>query len=234
MDRVLEVKEGAHLLAIKAEHERRPDHARRVAGCGFQRHGAAQARHAGDLAEFLGYVAAPLTWRTEVPLPNAGDARGWDAVIAGFGKRTGVEYERALRDAQAQSRRIALKRRDGGVDHLLVLLADTRANRTALRDSPTFLPELPRTSKREVLDAHPAISVAPEGLFVMNLLRSYRRGAWSNDRVRRFATHLFFERRMRRWSIDRGVLEQRWLNIADPTFARMCARRGTATPAIHS
>jgi hypothetical protein len=102
---------------------------------------------------FLGHVAAPLTWRTEVPLPNAGDARGWDATITGAGRRTGIEFERVLGDVQAQGRRIALKRRDGGVDFLLVVVADTPANRRALRQWHTFLSELPRLNTREVLEA---------------------------------------------------------------------------------
>ena len=79
------------------------------------------------------------------------------------------------------------------------------------------------TLLKSILDAHPAVSVAPEGLFVMNLWRSYRRGSWTPARVRRFAKHLFLERRMRRWSIDAEGLEKRLLEIGDPTFARLCA-----------
>jgi hypothetical protein len=79
------------------------------------------------------------------------------------------------------------------------------------------------TLLKSILDAHPSISVAPEGLFVMNLYRSYRRGAWTPMRMRRFAGHLFLERRMRRWSLDRDELEERWLQTDDPTFARLCA-----------
>lgn len=63
--------------------------------------GPRDSRHASQLADFLAHVSAPLAWRTEVPLPNAGDARAWDAVKSGRGKRTGVELERALRDTQA-------------------------------------------------------------------------------------------------------------------------------------
>lgn len=79
------------------------------------------------------------------------------------------------------------------------------------------------TLLKSILDAHPSLSVAPEGLFVMNLWRSYRRGAWTPERIRRFAKHLYLERRMRRWSIDRDELEERWLGMGDPTFARLCA-----------
>lgn len=107
--------------------------------------------HAARLAAFLEYVAPPLSWRTEVPLPNQGDYRAWDARLDGSGKRTGVEMETKLGDMQALGRRIALKRRDGGVDHLLLVIADTRHNRSVLRDHATLLPDLPRLTRSYVV-----------------------------------------------------------------------------------
>jgi transcriptional regulator with XRE-family HTH domain len=115
--------------------------------------GPRDARHAAGVLALVARVGTPLTWRTEVPLPNPRDARAWDAVITGRGQRTGVEYERVLRDIQAQARRLALKRRDGGVDYLIVLVAGTRANRATLRANPAFMPELPRRSWSFVADA---------------------------------------------------------------------------------
>ena len=44
-----------------------------------------------------------------------------------------VDAETRLHDVQALSRRVALKRRDAGVDALILLVADTRHNRSALR-----------------------------------------------------------------------------------------------------
>src|SRR4051794_21870690 len=110
-------------------------------------------RHVALGAGLLAHVRPALTWRTEVPLPNAGDARTWDATITGERKRTGVEFVRVLGDLQAVSRRIALKRRDGGVDYLLVVVADTRANRAILNDATTFMPELPRLAPPDVFEA---------------------------------------------------------------------------------
>lgn len=43
-----------------------------------------------------------------------------------------VEAETRLADGQALERRIALKIRDGGPGHVLLLVADTRSNRHAL------------------------------------------------------------------------------------------------------
>ena len=72
-------------------------------------------------------------WQTEVPLPNPGDLRAWDALIRVARVRVGVEAETRGRDSQALQRRLALKRRDGAVDHVILLLADTRHNRGFLR-----------------------------------------------------------------------------------------------------
>ena len=91
------------------------------------------AGHAGLLRRFLGSVGAPLRVRTEVPLPRVGDQRAWDATISDSREAIGVEAETRLRDAQAFERRVALKRRDGQVERLVIVLADSRANRSALR-----------------------------------------------------------------------------------------------------
>src|SRR5258705_2010846 len=75
---------------------------------------------------------AGLIWRTEVPLPIRGDRRAWDALIRGEGWVIAVEAETVLDDLQAVERRIALKQRDGGIDHVILLVADTRRDRRAL------------------------------------------------------------------------------------------------------
>jgi transcriptional regulator with XRE-family HTH domain len=80
-----------------------------------------------------------LRWATEVPLPIPGDLRAWDAVISGDGWRLAVEAETVLDDLQALERRLALKHRDGGVDHVLLLVAATRRNRAALGGAPSAL-----------------------------------------------------------------------------------------------
>lgn len=74
-----------------------------------------------------------VRWRTEVPLPLHGDQRAWDALLGVRQVRVGVEAETRARDAQAIQRRLALKQRDGGVECVLLLLADSRHNRAFLR-----------------------------------------------------------------------------------------------------
>ncbi len=51
-------------------------------------------------------------------------------------------------DVQALERRLALKRRDGGVEHVILLLAETRKNRRALRAAPTAFRDLDRDVRR--------------------------------------------------------------------------------------
>jgi len=79
-----------------------------------------------------------LTFRTEVPLPIEGDQRAWDGWISGFVDRSDqtaglpVDAETRLHDVQALLRRLAVKVRDSGAEHVLLVLAGTKANRYAL------------------------------------------------------------------------------------------------------
>ena len=85
------------------------------------------------LERFRARLQAGLRWRTEVPLPIPGDRRAWDAVIGGDGWSLPVEAETRIADAQALVRRIGLKLRDGGFERVILVVADTRANRAALK-----------------------------------------------------------------------------------------------------
>lgn len=95
--------------------------------------------HAALLEKLRIRLHPSLRWRTEVPFPNAGDLRAWDAVITGPAIRAGVEAETRPRDGQELERRLALKRRDGGVQRLILLLADTRSNRALVRERSASL-----------------------------------------------------------------------------------------------
>jgi transcriptional regulator with XRE-family HTH domain len=108
------------------------------------------------LQRLRGHLSPQLSFRTEVPLPIEGDFRAWDAVIAGFVPPAGAlhaEGETRLYDAQAQQRRIALKVRDGGADVVLVLVADTRTNRAAVRTAGVTIQELCPIPARNALAA---------------------------------------------------------------------------------
>jgi transcriptional regulator with XRE-family HTH domain len=97
------------------------------------------AAHLALLGRLQGRCHPSLSWRTEVPLPISGDRRAWDAMIgrlaspSGGLKSSGVEAETHPRDVQALDRKLALKERDGGVDRVLLVIADTRHNREFVR-----------------------------------------------------------------------------------------------------
>ena len=107
----------------------------------------------GLLSRLRGRIHPDLRWRTEVPLPLPGDRRAWDAVIAGPGFVVGVEAETRLRDIQAVARRTNLKQRDGALDRVLLLVADTRANRHALRQASDVLSTGFPVAQRDALRA---------------------------------------------------------------------------------
>ena len=90
------------------------------------------AAHLRLLERFRGRLSPALGWRTEVPLPLPGDARAWDGVVSGDGWLIGVEAETRLHDLQALERRVALKRRDGAVERVVLVVADTRSNRRVI------------------------------------------------------------------------------------------------------
>jgi len=91
------------------------------------------AAHLALLARLRAHLPSTVRWQTEVPFPKFADLRAWDAVVRVAGILIAIEAETRVRDVQSLQRRLALKRRDGGADHLVLLLADTRHNRTFMR-----------------------------------------------------------------------------------------------------
>ena len=53
-----------------------------------------------------------------------------------------------LDDLQATERRLSLKVRDGGIEHVILLIADTRRNRRALDAAPNAFAALSRDGRR--------------------------------------------------------------------------------------
>jgi transcriptional regulator with XRE-family HTH domain len=100
------------------------------------------------LGRFRPHLHPSLFWRTEVPLSIDGDLRAWDAVITGRGWRCHVEAETVLEDLQAVERRLERKRRDGGVDHVILLVAETRRNRGAIASAPAAFGGFSRDARR--------------------------------------------------------------------------------------
>jgi len=82
-----------------------------------------------------------------VPLAGDGERRAWDAVIGGAGWRIAVEAETVIEDVQALERRLALKRRDGGIEQVILLIAETRRNRRAVAAAPSAFADLDRDAR---------------------------------------------------------------------------------------
>jgi hypothetical protein len=89
--------------------------------------------HISLLDRFRQAVGDAWTWSSEVPLPIPGDKRAWDRFLRGAGITIGVEGETRPTDVQELGRRLALKKRDGGVDRLILVLADTTWCRRVVR-----------------------------------------------------------------------------------------------------
>jgi len=86
----------------------------------------------------LGRLKAPArgwAWQTEVTMPEPGDLRAADAVARNANCTVMIEAITRLADFQAQSRSALAKKRDLGADRLVLLVANTRANRRALHEA---------------------------------------------------------------------------------------------------
>ncbi len=118
--------------------------------------GGAPLRDQGQthlIDRFRPYVGKPLALRSEVPVPIAGDQRAWDLHVIGAPKLVGVEAETRIVDSQALQRRIALKARDSGIEQVILLVSDTRANRAAIRAAEASFREMFPVPARDALRA---------------------------------------------------------------------------------
>jgi transcriptional regulator with XRE-family HTH domain len=112
------------------------------------------AAHAQRLRRLLDHVGAPLGFVTDVPLRRTTEypeQRAWDVVLSGDGRRTAVELETRLYDVQALTRRIHLKQRDDAPDQLLLVVANTRANRRVVHEFGSLFADWPRLRTAGVL-----------------------------------------------------------------------------------
>jgi len=93
------------------------------------------------IERFLAELGGLWQARLEVPVGEPGDLRAVDLVLGRSGRRIAVEALTRLRDLQAQIRRGTLIQRDGNFVRLILLIADTRANRGALREAERLVQE---------------------------------------------------------------------------------------------
>lgn len=123
--------------------------------------------HLGLLERLRERLGPGLSWRTEVPLPIPGDLRAWDAQIVNGSAAVAVEAEVRLTDIQALDRRIALKRRDGDIDVVILLIGDTKVNRAVIAAHRSALRPAFPLDARGVLGALAAGKLPPTGGVVL-------------------------------------------------------------------
>ena len=103
--------------------------------------------HLALLERFRRRLPPTVRWRTEVPIPIAGDPRSADGLASVGQMDHMVEAETHLGDVQALERRIFAKARDLGVDRVVLLLADTRHNRSVVDGMPGIRARFPVDSR---------------------------------------------------------------------------------------
>lgn len=124
------------------------------------------------IKELAAHIGTPLRYRADVPLPSRPESRelrAWDLVTTGAGERSAFEFETRLYDAQAQTRRTNLKRRDDPPDHFVLVVADTEHNRRVLREYAELFADLPRLRTANVIKLLRAGQHPPTGLMVLSL-----------------------------------------------------------------
>jgi transcriptional regulator with XRE-family HTH domain len=106
----------------------------------------------GLIGRFLRAVSANYRVTREALLPSGGQ-RSWDVLLRLATLLVGVELVTRVRDVQALVRLIRLRERDGGVDHVLLVLSDSAHNRAMLRQLIDALGPRFMTPPRQILDA---------------------------------------------------------------------------------
>ena len=109
--------------------------------------------HQALIGRLVRIIATPYIVTREVLLPLPGDMRSWDALLRLGDLLVGVEAEARMRDVQAFVRRIRLRERDGGVDEILIVLADTAYNRLLIDQLREALGDRFGTSPRLLMGA---------------------------------------------------------------------------------
>ena len=105
------------------------------------------AAHLALIERLRQRVSRTLRWRAEVPIPLPGDLRSADVVIDGPSVDEMVEAETRLDDLQALERRVRLKQRDMQIRRVVILVADTRHNRSVLAAHPELVERFPVSTR---------------------------------------------------------------------------------------
>lgn len=110
------------------------------------------AGHLRLLSDFEKRLPPSIEGHREWPIPNDGDRRAIDLLLVGLPRRIGVEAETGLTDLQALERDINRKKRDAGLERMILLVRDSRRNREVLRAADALRRAFPGRT-RSVLSA---------------------------------------------------------------------------------
>lgn len=117
---------------------------------------------------FRALVGPGLVIRAEVPIGDPRDLRAWDLTLTDRSlDRSGVELETRLVDGQDQLHRLERKRTDGDVSRILLVVADTRANRLAVRAASGLLSTVLSPDDREAREALAAGRIPPRDTLIL-------------------------------------------------------------------
>jgi transcriptional regulator with XRE-family HTH domain len=135
------------------------------------------AAQLGVVAALRSVIHREFTWQSEAPVAGHGDLRAWDVRLSGpF--TAGLDIESRLHDVQALQRRMQLKRRDGDVERVMLVVADTRHNRRVLAehavDLATTFPGRPKVMLRALIDG---VDPGIDGLVVLAARQPHTAGA---------------------------------------------------------
>jgi transcriptional regulator with XRE-family HTH domain len=108
------------------------------------------AAHVALTSRFLARIPPDVEREIEAPI-RTGDLRAWDILLHFKQLSVGVAAETRVRDLQALLRREHQKQADGGVERLLLLVADTKHNRGSLAEAAELVREVFPLSTRGVL-----------------------------------------------------------------------------------
>jgi len=90
--------------------------------------------HQAVIGRFRALLSPAFRVSAEALLPGVGGRRAWDLLLRLATQLVGVECETRIRNIQALVRRIRERERDGGVDHIVLVLSDSQTNRRLLPD----------------------------------------------------------------------------------------------------
>lgn len=98
------------------------------------------------------HVGTPFRWVLEFAV-RPDDLRAFDVALLAPHVRIGVDAWSRIRDVQASVRATMRKQVDSGVDRVIIVLADTQANRDAVREAGDALRRSFPLTTRQVLGA---------------------------------------------------------------------------------